>query len=162
AGFGVALVASILVVVLITRIGLTAGLLNRMESGRRRAEERMRLIFEAAPSAMVMIDEGGGIALVNTQAESLFGYPRSELLGERVSKLISEENGSEVSRANEGLSDLFTAAKNTDGIFYGWRKTGGIVPIEVNLNPIQTDEGNFVLASVTDITKRKAAQDALR
>ena len=162
AGFGVALVASVLVVVLITRIGLTAGLLNRLESGRRRAEEKMRLMFEAAPSAMIMIDDRGSIALANAQAESLFGYPRSELLGQSVAKLMAESKSGENSDRQQHFWELFTDGNRAGRVWYGRRKNGGEIPIELNFNRIQTDEGDFVLANITDITIRKGAQDALQ
>src|ERR1035437_3199430 len=57
---------------------------------RNRGEEHFRSVVEAAPNAMLMIDRSGAIALVNAQAERLFGYPREELLGEPVEKLVPE------------------------------------------------------------------------
>ena len=56
-------------------------------------EERLRVIVEASPSAMVMVNEQGRINLVNAQTEQLFGYPRAELLGHPVEKLVPERYG---------------------------------------------------------------------
>src|SRR5690606_18169947 len=47
-------------------------------------DARFRMVVEAAPNAMIMIDAGGAIQLLNSQAERLFGYERSELLGRSI------------------------------------------------------------------------------
>ncbi len=55
---------------------------------RKRSEERLRLIVEAAPSGMIMVDESGKIVLVNSQVERLFNYSREELLGQSIDMLV--------------------------------------------------------------------------
>ncbi len=45
-------------------------------------------LFESAPDAMLLIDKDGQVVLVNSQLESLFGYSKSELVGEQVEMLI--------------------------------------------------------------------------
>ena len=49
--------------------------------GESAGERRFRLVVEAAPNAMVMVDPAGKIVMVNAQAESVFGYSRAELDG---------------------------------------------------------------------------------
>ena len=53
-------------------------------------EDRFRQVVEAAPNAMVMVNAAGRIEMVNAQAERVFGYARSELLGEPVEMLVPE------------------------------------------------------------------------
>ena len=53
-----------------------------------RSEARYRGLLEAAPDAMVVVDEGGEIVLLNVQAEKQFGYPRDELIGRKVTDII--------------------------------------------------------------------------
>ena len=55
-----------------------------------RAAARFRALLEAAPDAMVCVDSGGRIVLVNAQAERLFGYPREELAGQLVEILVPD------------------------------------------------------------------------
>jgi PAS domain S-box-containing protein len=123
---------------------------------RKRAEERFRLAVEAAPNAMIMVNQEGKITLANTQAENLFGYPREELFGNTIEMLVPERF-----RGNHpGYRDQFFTAPKTRSMgagrdLFGLRKDGNEIPIEIGLNPITTSEGTFVLASIIDITERK-------
>src|SRR6185295_9892222 len=53
-------------------------------------EGRYRGLLEAAPDAMVVVNPGGEIVLLNVQAEKRFGYPRAELLGQQVKNIIPQ------------------------------------------------------------------------
>lgn len=130
---------------------------------RTRADERFRLVVEAAPSAMIMVNDRGLITLVNSQTERLFGYSRSELLGQQIEMLVPERYRA----AHPGLRTDFLAHPSARAMgagrdLYGLRKDGVEVPIEIGLNPVNTDEGAFVLASIIDITERKRSEEALR
>jgi PAS domain S-box-containing protein len=125
---------------------------------RKKNEERFQVVVEAAPSAMIMVAADGRIALVNTQTEKLFGYAREELLGLPVEMLVPERF-----RPNHGgHRNTFFAAPATRAMgagrdLFGLRRDGSEVPIEIGLNPIVTADGQFVLASIIDITERKHA-----
>lgn len=127
------------------------------------AERRFRLVVEAAPSAMVMVDRTGAIVMVNAQAERMFGYPRDRLLGQSVEMLVPARY-----RAHHpGLRETFNSHPRARPMgagreLYGLRKDGSEFPIEIGLNPIETDEGLMVLSSIVDITERKTAEAALR
>jgi PAS domain S-box-containing protein len=127
------------------------------------AEERFRTVVEAAPSAMVMVNDQGRIALVNTQTEKLFGYTRTELLGQPVEKLVPERHITTHPDHRAGfLRQPHAREMGAGRDLFGRRKDGSEVPVEIGLNPIQTDEGTFVLANIIDITERKKANDAFR
>ncbi len=51
-------------------------------------EGRYRGLLEAAPDAMVVVNQGGEIVLLNVQAEKQFGYRRDELVGQKVKNII--------------------------------------------------------------------------
>jgi PAS domain S-box-containing protein len=129
---------------------------------RKSAEDRFRLVVEAAPNAMIMAAADGRIVLVNSQTERLFGYTRDELLGQPLEMLVPERYRA----GHTGLRTGFFAEPSTRVMgggrdLFGVRKNGAEVPIEIGLNPLTSSDGNFVLAAVIDITERKRAQDEL-
>jgi protein-histidine pros-kinase len=127
------------------------------------AEERFRMVVEAAPSAMLMVGEDGCMALVNAQTERLFGYPRTELLGKPVEMLVPEPYGlAHPEHRERFLQQPSARAMGAGRDLFGRRKDGSEVPIEIGLNPIQTDQGAFVLADIIDITQRKETEADLR
>ena len=127
---------------------------------RQRTDELQRLMVEASPNAMVMVDGAGRIALLNEQAERLFGYSRRELIGEPVEKLLPER----IRRGHPGLRAGFMSSPSTRSMgagrdLFGLRADGTEIPIEIGLNPIKTSEGFFVLAAIIDITERKRTEE---
>ena len=129
----------------------------------RDSERRFRLVVEAAPNAMAMIDPAGKIVVVNTQAERVFGYSRAELAGQPVEMLVPERfRGHHPELRRTFFSDPRPRPMGAGRDLYGLRKDGGEFPIEIGLNPIETDEGTMVLSAIVDITARKAAAQALR
>ena len=126
-------------------------------------ERRLRHVVEATPNAMVMVDRSGAIVLVNTQTEVLFGYGRADLLAMHVEDLIPDRFRAK----HGGFRTGFFAHPDTRSMgagrdLFGKRKDGSEVPIEIGLNPLDTEEGAFVLASIIDITERKRSEDRLR
>jgi PAS domain S-box-containing protein len=118
------------------------------------------LVVEAAPNAMVLVNERGRITLVNVQTEKLFGYTRSELLGQSIEMLVPER----FRRGHTGLRDSFNEAAVARPMgagrdLYGRRKDGSEVPVEIGLNPISTGGATLTLAAITDITERKRAEE---
>src|SRR3546814_8663045 len=71
---------------------------------RKRSEERLRLIIEAAPNAMLMINSAGGIVLVNSQVEKLFGYSRQELLTMTIEALMPQRFRKQHEHSRSGIS----------------------------------------------------------
>jgi PAS domain S-box-containing protein len=135
---------------------------KRAEQELRASEERFRLLVEDAPNAMIMVDQAGTIALLNSEAERLFGYKRAELLGKPVEALVPERFRETHPQLRGGYHDLAQVrAMGAARDLYGLRRDGTEVPIEIGLNPVRTTEGEFVLASVVDITERKRAQEQI-
>jgi len=130
---------------------------------RKTAEERFRVVVEAAPSAMTVFGSDGSIVLVNSQAEQLFGFTREELLRKSIRDLLSLENLPEIPQeAEQVTSELAEWASKEAGEIVVHRRDGSKVPAELSFTPIRSTEGTRLLASVVDITERKRAEEALR
>lgn len=119
------------------------------------SDERFRTVVEAAPNAMVMISADGRIEMVNVQAERLFGYPRSEMLGRPIEILLPDrlQGGHSALRRSffdEPEARLMGAGRD----LFARRKDGREFPVEIGLNPIETDQGVMVLSAIVDITER--------
>lgn len=131
-------------------------------SERKRQEERFRLVVEAAPNAMVMIDSRGVIEMVNTQTEHIFGYARAELLGQPMEILIPARFRPQ----HPDLRDSYFATPSTRAMgtgrdLFGLRKDGSEFPVEIGLNPIETADGLKILSAIVDISERKRFTDEL-
>ena len=123
------------------------------------SERRFRLVVEAAPNAIVVVDGKGAIVLVNVQAEQVFGYHRNELLGRSVEMLVPKRfrDGHPGHRAGF-FSTPSTRPMGEGRDLFALRKDGSEFPVEIGLNPMETEDGTLVLSAIVDITARKAAQ----
>jgi PAS domain S-box-containing protein len=130
---------------------------------RRRAERRFRLAIESAPSGMVMVDPEGRVVLVNSQTEKMFGYRRDELIGQPVDMLIPERFRAKHPHYRRGFfARPETRPMGAGRDLYGRHKDGTEFPVEIGLNPIETDEGLYALSAIVDITERKQLEQELR
>ena len=130
---------------------------------RKRNEEQFRLSFEALPHGMMLVDEHGAIVMVNAQIEQIFGYPRAELIGQSVDRLLPKRF-----RAGHGANrDAFFKSPATRPMgfgreLFGLRRDGREVPVEIGLSPLRLRDGYFVLSSIVDITERQQSKVALQ
>lgn len=131
-------------------------------SERKRLEQRFRQVVQEAPNAMIMVDAAGKIRLFNRQAEKTFGYCEGELLGSAMELLVPERFRSvHPSLRNGFLLRPEARPMGAGRDLYGLHKDGSEFPIEIGLNPMETEEGTMVLAAIVDITSRKSAQQQL-
>jgi PAS domain S-box-containing protein len=125
-------------------------------------EGRYRGLLEAAPDAMVVVNQVGEIVLLNVQAEKQFGYRRDELLGQKVKNIIPEGFAERLIADGTRTAAEALAQQIGTGIeLIGRRKDGTEFPIEIMLSPLESPEGVLVTAAVRDITERKSSEQHL-
>lgn len=130
---------------------------------RKKQEEKFRTIVESVPSGIVMVDASGAIVLANSETERMFGYERSELIGKKVEILVPRRIRDHHPKLREQFnSDPQKRQMGAGRDLTGQRKDGSEIPVEIGLNPIHTGDGDFVLASIVDITERKSIETKLQ
>src|SRR6202165_4116994 len=136
---------------------------TRDVSGRREAERKFKDLLEAAPDAMVVVNQGGEIVLLNLQAEKQFGYRRDELIGQKVKSIIPEGFAERLIADDlRSVEDALAQQIGTGIELIGRRKNGSEFPIEIMLSPLESTEGILVTAAIRDISERKETEAKYR
>ncbi|MFN7944419.1 MAG: PAS domain S-box protein [Blastocatellia bacterium] len=124
-------------------------------------DEHFRLVVEAMPNALLLVNRAGQIALINSQAEQLTGYSREELLGAPVEMLVPERFRQQHGIYRAGFQASPEVRKMGAGReLFCLHRNGSEVPVEIGLNPLRIADDEFVLISIIDITERRKAQEA--
>ncbi len=119
----------------------------------------LREVIESSPSGLIVTGSDGKIVLVNREAERLFGYSREELAGQPIEMLVPEQFRSVHSHFRAGyLGHPRRRPMGTGRDLFGLRKDGTEFPVEIGLNPVETEGGVMVVSSIVDISSRKNAE----
>jgi PAS domain S-box-containing protein len=136
---------------------------ERVERALRESEEAQRTLFESAPDPIVVVDAEGRIARVNRQAEVMFGYQRSELIGQLVEMMVPERfRDSHVRHRAGDIGSPHLRPMGAGLQLFGRRKDGSEFPADIMLSPLTGKHGTMVIAVVRDVTERKRGEEALR
>ncbi|MBK7030009.1 MAG: PAS domain S-box protein [Bacteroidales bacterium] len=122
-------------------------------------------LLESAPDAFVIVNAEGKILVVNSQAEQMFGYLRTDLIDMELEMLIPERYRF---RHIQNRQHFFDKPKvrpmGANLELFGKRKNGQEFPVEISLSPMKVPETNQVLsiAAIRDITRQKEIEARIR
>jgi len=133
------------------------------EDALRRSEEKIRAILETAAEGIVIVNTEGKIELVNAKTETMFGYARTELIGETLEILLPEH----LRHAHLAHRAGYFAAPRPRPMglgleLSGRRKDGSEFPVEISLSFVHTERGVLALGFITDVTARRALERSAR
>ena len=123
------------------------------------ADLRFHGLLEAAPDAIVCVDAEGRIVLVNGQTERMFGYERSDLIGQPVETLVPDsQRAVHPARRATYVADPKPRPMGAGMELAGRRSDGSEFPAEISLSAVDSDDGLLVVAAIRDVTDRKRAE----
>lgn len=126
-------------------------------------EHLFRELLESAPDSMIIVNGGGKIALVNSQAEKLFGWARQDLIGQALEVLLPKRyQGGHVAHRDHYFGRPSVRPMGASLDLFGLRKDGTEFPVEVSLSPLKTDGGVYAISAIRDITDRKKTEERVR
>ena len=124
--------------------------------------QRSQTILDSSPDPVVIVRRDGMIDYVNQQTTKLLGYAPNELIGRSIETLVPAQ-----ARPSHGghVKHFFGAGQarqmGSDRELFVVAKDGHEIPVEIALSPMTHGDEKLVIASVRDISDRKAAQIAL-
>jgi len=128
----------------------------------RREDQRAWAMVESAPDAMLLADADGQVLVVNRQVEVMFGYDRSELVGNAVEQLIPAElRGRHKAHRTRYRVDPQVRPMGAALNLLARHRDGSEFPVEVSLSPLSDETGSTVVASIRDISDRVKIESQL-
>ncbi|HEY1873247.1 MAG TPA: ATP-binding protein [Steroidobacteraceae bacterium] len=125
--------------------------------------ELARGALDAAPDAMVIIDDGGVIRFANRRVSVLFGYHHDEVVGQPVEQLMPERfRGRHIAHRRDYTAAPRVRAMGENLTLFGRRLDGSEFPVEISLSPIRTAERLLIAAAIRDVSDRKRIERELR
>ncbi len=122
-------------------------------------EDTTRMLFEAAPLGIVIVDDQGKIVLMNRAAQLLFCYTEAEIIGQPLTVLIPEEvRALHLQHCAGYMRSPRVRPMGSDLVLHGRRKDGSNFPVEISLGFSHTPQGLLVIAFVLDVTAQREAE----
>ena len=126
-------------------------------------DEQFEALFEYASMGILLSNPEGTIILANTFLLQQFGYDKAEeLIGKKIEELIPQRYHHNHSAYRDSYNQK--PARRPMGIgkdLFASKKDGTEFPVEISLSHYKNDDGSFIIAFVSDITKRKEIENAV-
>ena len=160
-------IISVQVLPMVAANGMITGgmvvLQSAVQEGNPELELNHQALIESAPDAIVITNAQGRIILVNGQTERLFGYTRTELLGQCIECLLPLRYREKHFQHLQRYTKVPTARHMGSGLdLLAMAKDGREFPVDVSLSPIPTQSGMMVIGAVRDITTQKRVEAELK
>ncbi|HTE49860.1 MAG TPA: ATP-binding protein [Kofleriaceae bacterium] len=136
------------------------GDLRSREEARRAATRTsafLSTVLEAAPDAVVIVNDEGIIELVSSQVELMFGHERDELIG-RSARVLFPESALPVTTDLSAAAGLDRRAVAAECV----RKDGTRFPMELGSSPVQVGQTRHLIVVGRDVTERRAMEQQLQ
>lgn len=126
-------------------------------------EARLRLVVDNALEGIVSADQEGIITSFNSAAERIFGYSQNQMIGRSVKELIPPHNHISQLEAAKFLLDDNVSIRQTNNELEtdGLHRNGKLIPLELSISRVTTQQGLQYTSIVRDITERKQHQAEL-
>src|ERR1700732_7870 len=122
-----------------------------------------RSALDAAPDAMIIIDDSGGICFANRQVSALFGHPHDDVIGKGVEYLLPERfRDRHVAHRQSYIRSVRVRPMGVGVDLFGRRRDGTEFPVEISLSPIKDGERVLVAAAIRDVSDRKRVEAQLK
>jgi PAS domain S-box-containing protein len=133
-------------------------MLRRQTEALLRTEQKFRAVLETAPDAMVITGVDGVIRLANSQTDSLFGYPRQQLIGISITSLIPQWTPPGIEFQDLDLPPPSTLETRLEATYHD----GSIFPIEITRRPFESSEGILITTAIRDASEKVQAEERIR
>ena len=134
----------------------------RTKDALQKSEQRFRNIVEAAPDAMIIVNDAGEIIMANEEAVNLFGYSKQELLGNKIEMLIPPRFNAHEEARQEYTQNADVGSVRLNPALYALHKNGKEIPVEIRLNPVPFEDGRYTSSSIRDISTHLEIENELR
>lgn len=135
---------------------IAAAVTARDVTERHRVDEDARAFLEVAPDAIVVVKPTGAISAVNTQAETIFGYTRDEMVGQPLEMLLPERfRAGHVAHRMAFTARPETRLMGTGLDLFGKKRDGTEFPVDIQLSSLRTKDGTLPVAAIRDVTERR-------
>ena len=125
-------------------------------------DNRFEALFNSASMAIIVVDSKGVINMANPFANTLFAYTEEPMVGQMLEQLIPQRHHTKHVGHRDGYIDKPNARSMGVGMtLSAMKKDGTEFPVEISLGHFKTEEDQFAIAFIADITKRKINEEKI-